>query len=441
MKKLTSSTILIALTAFAVQATAAEFSPVAFRGESPVNRPVPVTNPVIASASFQDHTELAAPSAVAVSSAGVSNGDFVPTLNPGAGNFESRPYHFTLSLNTGYDDNVYTSHFDRQGSAFTSASIGASLKLSNGRTSLEASLSVGGNYYWDRNDSFDPDISLNLELGHVFSPKLRLDITTYLAYQAEPNFQIGFGQNRRSGNYFYGNVGFSLAQTFTRRFSAVYGYTVSGVRYDESALASVQDRLEQTLSLQLRYLIQPTIALVGEYRFGIVTYDSANRDSTSNYILGGVDFTLNRRLTASLRAGAQLRNSDDVGKETSPFVESTLTYQYAEHGSIQWVNRYGFEESDLGFGNTRKTYRTGLTVNQRLASRLTANGGVFYTTSDYSGNFSDSEQTIDVNLGLVYAVNRLLSLQTGYTFTKVYSNEVFREYDRNRVYIGATLTF
>ena len=441
MNKLISSKILIGLATFAIQATAADAPKVAFRGESPEDRPIPVANPAITSTNFQDHTEIVAPSAVAVSSAGVSNGDFVPTLNPGAGNFESRPYHFTFSLNMGYDDNVYTTHSDKQGSAFTSGSIGASVKLSNGRTSLEAALSAGGSYYWDRNDSFDPDVSLNLEFAHIFSPKLRLDVVTYLAYQAEPDFQIGFGQNRRSGNYFYGNIGFSLAQTFTRRFSAVYGYAVSGVRYDEATIGNEQDRLEQTLSLQLRYLVQPTISLVAEYRYSLVTYDSANRDSTSNYILGGVDFTLNRRLTASLRAGAQLRDSDDLGQATSPFVESTITYKYGERSSVQWLNRYGFEESDFGFGSTRKTYRTGLTVNQRLASRLTANGGVFFTTSDYSGGFSDSEQTLDINVGLVYSVNRLLSLQTGYTFTKVYSNEVLREYDRNRIYLGATLSF
>ncbi len=394
--------------------------------------------------SFRTDSNTEVRSGVAVSAAGVSNGiddHFIPTLNAGSGVFEKRPYHFTFSLNQGYDDNVYTSHNNKQGSMFTSGSVGAIVKLSDGRTSLEAALSAGGSYYYDRNDSFDPDITLNLDFSHVFSSKLRLDITTYLAYQAEPDFQIGFGQNRRSGNYLYGSVGFNLAQTFTRRFSIVYGYTVSGVYYDESFIADISNRIEQTYSLQLRYLIQPTVSLVGEYRFGIVTYDAANRDSTSNYALVGLDFTLNRRLTASIRAGAQFRSSDDLGDETSPFVESTLTYKYGERSSIQWLNRYGFEESDFGFGSTRKTYRTGLTINHRISSRISANGGVFYTTSSYSGSFGDNEQTLDLNAGLTYSVNRLLSLQTGYTYTKVYSDFVLREYDRNRVYLGATLTF
>ncbi|MEO7934401.1 MAG: outer membrane beta-barrel protein [Chthoniobacterales bacterium] len=438
-----SKTLFAGLATLAINAAVAEVKPSLFRAEAPTDRPADVAAAPKPS-SFRTGSDVEVRSAVAVSSAGVSNGmddKFIPTQDAGSGIFERRPYHFTFSLNQGYDDNIYTTHDNKQGSFFTSGSIGANVKFSDGRTSLEAALSAGGSYYYDRDDSFDPDITLNVDFSHVFSPKLRLDITTYLAYQAEPDFQIGFGQNRRSGNYFYGNIGFSLAQTFTRRFSVVYGYTVGGVYYDESSIADISNRIEQTYSLQLRYLIQPTISLVGEYRFGIVTYDAANRDSTSNYALVGVDFTLNRRLTASIRAGAQFRSSDDVGDETSPFVESTLTYKYGDRSSIQWLNRYGFEESEFGFGSTRKTYRTGLTINQRVSSRISANGGVFYTTSDYSGAFGDSEQTLDLNAGLIYSVNRLLSLQTGYTYTKVYSDFSLREYDRNRIYLGATLTF
>lgn len=440
-KSHTSYLLFASLTGMLVNSVIAETNPTHFRGESPSNRLVPEISTPAETVIFRDNTDMEVRSAVALASAGLSNSEFVATANPGSGNFQKRPYRFTFTLNQGYDDNIYTSSFDQQSSFFTSASLGASLTLGDGQTSLQAAFSAGGSYYWDRDDTFDPDISLNVDFSHVFSPKLRLDITTYLAYQAEPDFQIGFGQNRRSGNYIYGSVGFSLAQTFSRRLSAVYGYTVSGVYYDEATIADISNRMEQIFSIQLRYLIQPTISLVGEYRFGLITYDTANRDSSSNYLLGGVDFTLNRRLTASFRAGAQLRDSDDLGEETSPFVESTLSYKYGERSSIQWVNRYGFEESDFGFGSTRKTYRTGITVNQKISSRINANGGVFFTTSEYEGTIADSEQTLDLNLGVVYSVNRLLSLQAGYTYTTVFSDNTFREYDRNRVYMGATLSF
>ena len=399
--------------------------------------------------SFRDDTNVTTRSAVTRSYASSSEGKnyqaedakFVPTLEAGSGNFQKRPYRFTFSANGGYDDNVYTSSNNEQGSFFTSASLGATLTLSNGRTSVLASLNAGGSYFFDRDDSFDPEISFNLDMSHVFSPKLRLDVSSYLSYQAEPQFALGSGQNRRSGNYFFGNVGFSLSHTLTRRFSMIYGYSVSGLYYEEGAVADLSNRIDQIFSLQLRYLIQPTISIVGEYRFGVVTYDSANRDSTSNYALGGVDFTLNRRLTASLRAGAQFRDSDDGGQETSPFVESTLSYKYGERSTLQWTNRYGFEESDQGFGSTRQTYRTGLTLNQQISSRITGNVGAYYTTSSYEGAFGDDEESVDFNLGLIYSVNRLLSLQTGYTYTRVYSDNSFREYDRNRIYLGATLSF
>jgi hypothetical protein len=433
------SLLLAGITSLAVQSVVAAEAP-KFRAEGPVDRDANVAA-AKPSVNFKVSDAISMRSAVAVSSAGAKDGMFIPTENAGSGNFEKRPYRFTLSLNHGYDDNIYTTNDDKQGSFFTSASVGVSLALSDGRTSLRAALNAGGSYYYDRDEEFDPDIALNVDFSHVFSSKLRLDITSYLAYQSEPDFAIGFAQNRRNGNYFYGNVGFNLTQAFTRRFSAVYGYNVAGVVYDEELIASIEDRIEQTFSLQLRYLVRPTVSLVGEYRFSVVSYDAANRDSTSNFALAGVDFTLNRRLTASFRAGAQFRDSDDAGKETSPFVESTLSYAYGSGSSIQWLNRYGFEESDLGEGSSRKTYRTGLTVNHRIASRVTANAGVYYTTSEYDSAFSNEEQTLDLNLGVVYAVNRVLSLQTGYTYTHLYSDEELREYDRNRVYAGVTLTF
>lgn len=442
MKHSNSSKMLIlGLAVTSAKLLVADTIPVAFRAEAPTDRPLNTNSSPASLINFRDTADVAVRSAVAVTAAGLGNGEFTPTTDAGIVNSEKRPYHFTFSLSTGYDDNIYTTHDNTKSSFFTSASVGASLTLSDGQTSLQAELSAGGSYYWDRNNSFDPDISLNLDFSHVFSPKLRLDVTTFLAYQAEPDFQIGFGQNRRSGNYFYGSIGFSLAQTFTRRFSMVYGYSVSGVYYDESAIGNTDNRIEQTLSLQLRYLIQPTISLVGEYRFGVVSYDSANRDSTSNYALVGVDFTLNRRLTASLRAGAQFRDSDDAGQETSPFVESTLAYKYGEHSSIQWVNRYGFEESDLGFGSTRKTYRTGISVSQNIASRINLSGGAFFTTSEYGNINNDNDQTLDLTIGGSYAVNRTLSLNTGYTYTKVFSDNSLREYDRNRIFLGATLSF
>ena len=375
-------------------------------------------------------------------SGGSGYSEFVASENPGSGNFERRPVRFTFSVNHGYDDNVFTSNINKEESFFTSASINALLSLSNGRTSLEGGISLGGIYYWDREgDEFDPDIVWSLDLGHVFSPKLRLDISSSFSYQSNPDFAAGGIRTQRSGNYVNANVGFNLTQTFTRRFSAVYSYSVGGVYYDDNLIGDSDNRLDQTLGLQLRFLIQPTISLVGEYRFGFITYDSANRDSISHYFLGGADFTINRRLTASLRAGVQLRDSDDTGEDTSPFVESTLAYKFGDRSSVSWVNRYGFEESDFGFGTTRQTYRTGLSVSHQITSRIAGNLGAYFTDSTYDGLNSDDEQTLDVTVGATYSLNRLLSFQVGYTYTEVFAESALREYDRNRVFAGVTFSF
>lgn len=416
-----------------------------FRVDCPMNKLISsrvLIAGALAVSAISANAETEAFSAAPLLSGGSGYSEFVPSENPGSGNFERRPVRFTFSVNQGYDDNIYTSNIDKQESAFTSASINALLSLSNGRTSLDGGISLGAIYYWDREgDDLDPDIVWSLDFGHVFSPKLRLDISSSFSYQSNPDFAAGGVRTQRSGNYVNANLGFNLTQTFTRRFSAVYSYSVGGVYYDDSLIGDTDNRLEQTLGLQLRFLIQPTISLVGEYRFGFITYDTANRDSISHYILGGVDFTINRRLTASLRLGAQLRDSDDRGEETSPFVESTLTYQYGERSRLSWINRYGYEESDFGFGTTRQTYRTGLSVSHQFTSRIAGNLGAYYTNSTYEGLNNDDEQTLDLTVGATYSVNRLLSFQVGYTYTEVFSEDAFREYDRNRIFAGATFSF
>lgn len=376
-----------------------------------------------------------------VSSGGGSK-EFAATADPGDGTFEFRPYGFTLYVSQGYDDNIYTSNLDKQESMFTTASLSGRYLFSRPRTSLQLAGSAGGSYYWDREgEAYDPNISASAEFRHVFSKKFSLSIGAYVSYQTEPDLQNGFGVSRRSGNYLYGNMGGSLTQQWSRRFSMVYSYSISGIRYEDS-VRDFDNHIDQTAGLQFRYLVQPTVTAVGEYRFGVVTYDEASiRDSTSHYLLVGADFNVNRRLVASTRMGAQLRDSDDVGSSSSPFVESTLNYKISDNTSVTWINRYGFEESDSFASGVRQTYRTGLNASHRFSPRILGTFSGYYTHSAYDGEFTPDENTLDLTAGVSYAINRVFSLMTGYTYTQVFSDDIFREYERNRIYAGASASF
>jgi hypothetical protein len=52
-----------------------------------------------------------------------------------------------------------------------------------------------------------------------------------------------------------------------------------------------------------------------------------------------------------------------------------------------------------------------------------------------------TENVLDLNVGLTYQINRALAAGAGYTFERDFSDEITRDYYRNRVYLGLSFTF
>ena len=81
--------------------------------------------------------------------------------------------------------------------------------------------------------------------------------------------------------------------------STVASFSLTTYRYDNSIETTQQNRLEHLIGEQLRYMLFPTATLVGDYRFGYISYvttatgsnGTANSDSYSHFLLGGADPT------------------------------------------------------------------------------------------------------------------------------------------------------
>jgi hypothetical protein len=253
---------------------------------------------------------------------------------PGTGNFSRIPFRVSVGVRPGYDDNVYTSHTDRHGSGFLSSSLDLQYDFGDARTKL--SLDAGGGYTWyfDRPGDRDYDVSayLGLSLTHRATPRLTLSANVYAAYLTEPNFGFFAGANRRVGNYFYTLDKFSVAYLWAPRFSTTTSYTIGSIHYDDAAVGAFENRIEHTFAQEFKFLWLPTTSLVGEYRFGIVDYEDLNaRDSTTHYLLAGVDHSFSARLNASLRAGAEFRSYEDERDRSAPYVEGTVNYSLTKN--------------------------------------------------------------------------------------------------------------
>jgi Putative beta-barrel porin 2 len=358
------------------------------------------------------------------------------------GVFTSRPIQLSLYTAVGYDDNVFASHSDRVGSGLSTFAVNLASHLGNERTRFDFGASLGFDYYWDKpGKTVTPDLGLNLKFTHQLTPRLALAITSYASFVSEPDLRSGVSPVTGDGNYFYTTNTIALAYQWTPRFSTVTSYTANFFIYEASPFGDTLDRWESLVSQQFRLQIVPTVTAVAEYRFGYIDYFHNNLNSYSNFALVGADVDLSARLSFEFRAGAEFRDYESslYGSLIDPYFESTLTYLYQPESSIQWYNRYGFEEPNLSTGY-RSTFRTGLRIVHALAGRTRLFGGIYYSHDNYHQP-TFSENTLEIDVGLSYQLTRSLQLSAGYSFERDFSPIVDRDYYRDRVFLGTGWIF
>jgi hypothetical protein len=373
--------------------------------------------------------------------------DVVPdeaTTYTGLPFFTGLPFRVSVYGNIGYDDNVFDTHSDRQGSGFNSLGLNIGSHIANPRTRLDALLSAGFIAYWNRSSHpIAPDISLNLDFTHQLSPRAVIGISSFMTYQDQPDVVLGLNQANNVSNYFYSWNTIAFGYQWTRRFSTVTSYSLGTLFYDESTAAHDDDWLQHVFAQQFRFMVLPMVNAVAEYRFGIVDYLYLDNDSYSHYVLGGLDATLSPRLEFGFRAGAEFRHLDGPagGDVSYPYLESTLAYKYQPGSRLLWYNRYGLEQPDLAGPGYRKTYRTGIRVDHRFGEKLRGTAAAYYSWNEYHVATAFTEDIVDLSLQASYQLTRAFSLDAGYIFTRDFSDITSRDYYRNRVYVGGTFSF
>jgi hypothetical protein len=382
----------------------------------------------------------------------------VSTEQLGTGVFSQVPFKVSLSLRTGYDDNVSTSNANgKQGSGYTNGSVVATYDFGSPRTRLSLEVNLGGTYYWDTirsvggvdTNNYDINNSLSLSLAHKATPRLTLSAVAYLTYKSEPDFTIAQGINRRGGNYFFTEDRFSVAYLWTPRLSTSTDYSVSALNYDDSAIGQFEDRFENTFGNQFRFLIWPTTTMVGEYRLQIASYiHESTRDSIMHFALVGFDHSFDPRFNISLRGGAQFVNYDQGGSQSSPYFEGLLSYVLGKQTSVSWTNRYSIEQADVAANQGRKTFRTGLTAKHDFTPRVTGSLSAYYSNDEYQGTNSPAgigsgftEDSFNMAISLRYKVTRYFGVEAGYNYTDVSSDIPLREYSRNSYWGGLNVSF
>ncbi len=368
----------------------------------------------------------------------------------GLGWLPAIPIQINAGLDGGYDDNVTLSP-SGQGSIFTRENVVLTYARPGERTQFFV-VGVGRfNQYFDVSGQNETAGNVTLSLTHNFSSRLSFYASVFGTYQNEPSFTSNVGpQNVRSP--FFDTVDiFALTYHWLLRFSTVTSYTFERVQYFSSSNGNsqngvqntlAQNRVQNTFGEAFQFSLTSRTVLVGEYRFEAIDYDTAPTNSTTNFVLAGVNHNLTEHLMVHVRGGESFRSLENEGNTASPYFEGTLGYVSSNH-SLNWTTSYGYESPTATGVTTTKTWRTGLNLTYDLTSRLSSTTGVYYHHDENQGGTGSTgtQDSLDLLLGLRYTINKRLALHVNYNYTSQSSLGGTPGYSRNRYFGGLTYTY
>ena len=372
----------------------------------------------------------------------------------GLGWLPAVPVQITAGVDMGYDDNVTLSSSGR-GSVFARENVVLTYARPSERTQVSL-IGVGRfSQYFDVSGVNETSGNVTLSLTHDFSSRLSFYASVFGTYQNQPNFQSNVGPQNVVSPFFDTVDIFSLTYHWSSRLSLVTSYTFERVQYFSSSNGNsqngvqntlAQNRIQNTFSEELQFNLTGRTVLVGEYRFEAIDYDTAPLNSTTNFLLAGINHNLTEHLMVHLRGGESFRSLENEGNMASPYFEGTLSYKRSNH-SLNWTTSYGYESPTATGATTTKTWRTDLSLTYDLTSRLSSTTGVYYHHDDNSGgtgtgtSSTGTQNSLDLTLGLRYTVNKHFTLNLDYNHTMQSSSGSTPGYSRNRYSGGVTYTY
>src|SRR5207302_1367418 len=142
-----------------------------------------------------------------------------------------------------------------------------------------------------------------------------------------------------------------LDGNFTTALNAKLGLIVKArtvdYQYRNAQLGRSLDRIENLYGISSDYAVLPELKAVGEFRHQDIYYDKLGetKNKTSNFLMGGVDYAVAKKLTLTARAGAEWRHRSSERSTTAPTAEVSAKYDYADGSFVTGGYTYTIEEA------------------------------------------------------------------------------------------------
>lgn len=291
--------------------------------------------------------------------------------------------------------------------------------------------------------------ALSLRAAHAFNKETTLDLNDAFMLSRNPesllngvplNIDQSFTSNQFDGR-FVGALTPKLGYELKAR--SLY------LKYRNAILGRSLDRIENLYGLAGNYAILPEVKAVAEYRHLDVYYRKLGEEKNKNsdYAMAGFDYAAARKLTLSTRVGAEWRRRAREQNVTSPYVEVSGRYTYAEHSSITGGYAYTLDEpSDTVRFTDEKVNRFFVNVEHAVTALIVASASVDYEPAVLQGRHDQgfgnlNETTSRLGGALSYLPTKNWTVSATYDYDHVRSDDPARGMERHRVGLDAAYTF
>lgn len=356
-------------------------------------------------------------------------------------------YTITASLREEYDDNIYTSRYNKKGSFVTEFSPSILVNFNSDNSTFSARYTFGLDYYVSRSgEPIDQTHELLLRYTHQFSDRFSLDVRDQFGYYTNPDLLNGVGTQFRNGGYFINTATADFEAQWTPIFGTSTNYSNVAILYQESDIGNLQNYDENTLTHDFRFAIYPKFTLTVGGIYDNIDYFNYDRGYANYTGDAGLDWQALPNLSAGFRVGGTITVPDGGSEYTSPYASATVEWRLGKRSDLNFSYLHNVVPSDVVQSYGQQADRFTLRFNYDITSHLTAHVAGTYTHSEYTSDLLQSgtsftEEDLGVDTGLAYHLTDNFSFEAGYLLSDISSQEDYRDYTRNQVYLGVRGTY
>ncbi|ACB75388.1 outer membrane beta-barrel protein [Opitutus terrae] len=289
--------------------------------------------------------------------------------------------------------------------------------------------------------------NLTARLAHAFSSSTNIDLSDTYQIAKNPesllaglpvNTDQSFKRNELNGRL--------VASPLPKLGATVKARSVN-FNYDNATLGRNLDRTENLYGVAGSYDVVPELKAVAEYRHEDINYRTggSTKDKQTDFLMGGFDYAVARKLAITGRLGAQWRSRSAETDTTSPYAEFSAKYDYAKRSFLSAGYMHTFEEtSNVATFTDTRVNRLFVNVQHAVSALVVASASITYEPSQLQGRRGTSdfdETTTRVGLGLTWLPTAHWAFSASYDHDQIESDVPGRGQDRDRVGVSASYAF